>query len=270
MIPRQIYQTYSSHQLPAALADNVAQLRATNPQWGHTLFDDADIDAFILEHYGERMLASYHRIHPSYGANRADLFRYLLIYKLGGVYLDIKSATRRPLDEVLREDDAFVLSYWKNQPGEPFAGWGLHPSLQRYARGELQQWHIIAAPGHPFLKAVIDRVLRHMDWYHPVLHGYGKNAGIWITGPVPYTQAIHPLLGNHAHRLVDAPSDLGLDYSFLGASQTAHQTLFKGHYSKSAHAVVRLSWWMRAATPVLRGLQIGKGLMRRLVSGRAR
>ena len=85
MIPRQIYQTYSSHDLPAALADNVARLRAINPTWGHTLFDDADIEAFIRQHYGEQMLASYHRIHPSYGANRADLFRYLLIYKMAGL-----------------------------------------------------------------------------------------------------------------------------------------------------------------------------------------
>lgn len=76
-----------------------------NPGWEHRLYDDADIEAFIRESYGDEILAYYHRIDRRYGAARADLFRYLLLYRLGGVYLDIKSTTVRPLDEVLRPDE---------------------------------------------------------------------------------------------------------------------------------------------------------------------
>ena len=50
---------------------------------------------YIRREYGESILSCYLRIDPVYGAARADLFRYLLLYRTGGVYLDIKSAARR-------------------------------------------------------------------------------------------------------------------------------------------------------------------------------
>ncbi len=38
---------------------------------------------------------------PRYGVVLADIFRYLVIYNEGGVYLDIKSTVNRPLDEII-------------------------------------------------------------------------------------------------------------------------------------------------------------------------
>ena len=35
----------------------------------------------------------------------ADVFRYLAVYREGGVYLDVKSTVTCPLDEVLSPDD---------------------------------------------------------------------------------------------------------------------------------------------------------------------
>lgn len=42
-------------------------------------------------------------------------------------------------------------------------GLGLHPDLAHMAEGELQQWRVIAAPGHPFLRAVIKSDLSNID-----------------------------------------------------------------------------------------------------------
>ena len=69
---------------------------------GVPALDDADINEYIGRAYGERLLGEFNRISPSYGATRADFFRYLLLYREGGVYLDIKSSMERPLDEVLQ------------------------------------------------------------------------------------------------------------------------------------------------------------------------
>ena len=129
-IPKVIYQTYTTKDLPLLLRENVARLKEINPDYHHELYDDTDIEWFIASRYGSDMLRTYRRINPRYGAARADLFRYLLIYKCGGVYLDIKSRTTRPLDEVLHPDDELLLSHWSNQPGEDYAGWGLHDELK--------------------------------------------------------------------------------------------------------------------------------------------
>ena len=262
MIPKHLYQTYHTSSLPAALADNVRRLRECNPGWGYTLFDDAQVEAFIQAEYGAALLKAYLGIHPSYGASRADFFRYLLIYRRGGVYLDVKSITRRPLDASLQADDQFILSRWRNQPGLPFSGWGQHDALRHLPGGEWQQWHIMAAPGHPSLKAVIDSVLSRMWRYHPLIQGTGKRGVLWLTGPVAYTLAIEAIRDQHAHRAVDIEADFAVDYSFLGASQTAHQGLFRSHYSQSQQSLVRLRPWARAATPVIAALQAVKRRLR--------
>lgn len=232
-IPRIIHQTFYERTLPPELQRNVDRLRALNPGWEYRFYDDADIAAFIGEHYGAGMLRYFERIGPQYGAARADLFRYLLMYRVGGVYLDIKSAATRPLDEVLRPDDRYLLSSWGAD-----SGWGHHYELRNLAHGEFQQWYIACAPGHPFLREVIGTVLGNIDRYDPHLHRVGKNGVLRVTGPIPYTLAIHRIIGQHPHRLADSRRDLGLEYNVY--RNQSHETAFRSHYSTQTAPVVRL------------------------------
>lgn len=236
-IPRQLFQTYLQKELPPALAENVEELRSANRGWDHRLFDDGQIRSFILEHYGRGIAALYDRIGGDYGAARADLFRYLLLYKEGGVYLDVKSRFTRPIDEVVRGDEGFILSQWRNEPGEPHEGWGLHPELADVAGGEFQQWHIIAAPGHPFLRAVIERVLDGIETYSARSVDVGWTGVLRVTGPIAYTRAIAPLLGRHPCRVVPDETALSLQYSIFDGSR--HKALSGRHYTENLTPVVR-------------------------------
>jgi hypothetical protein len=242
-IPRIIHQTYpdAHRKLPSILAENVQKITALNPGWEHRLYDDVDIANFIESTYGPRVLEYYNRLNEKYGAARADLFRYLLLYKQGGVYLDIKASLERPLDSVLLADDVYVLSRWRNRKGEQFEGWGIHSRLRQIGRQEFQQWHIIAAPGHPFLRAVIERVLRNIDNYSPAWHDTGRNGVLALTGPIAYTLAITPLLHQYRHRLVGSHDQLGLVYSiFTSAVYEAHKSVFKYHYTELREPVVKV------------------------------
>lgn len=68
------------------------------------------------------------------------------MYKVGGVYLDIKSNTDKPFDTIIRPDDTYILCHWKSKE---------HSHYLKYPNCEFQQWHIISQPKHPFLKEVI-------------------------------------------------------------------------------------------------------------------
>ena len=110
-ISRHIFQTYRAKTgLPHEIEQNIEHIKRLNPEYEYHLFDDEDIKAFILEHYGEVIWDYYQRIAPIYGAARADFFRYLLVYQLGGVYIDIKSSLDKPLKDVLRAEDQFILT----------------------------------------------------------------------------------------------------------------------------------------------------------------
>lgn len=54
----------------------------------HYLFNDSDCRTFIMNEYPPDVLMAYDRLIPT--AFKADLWRYCILYKYGGVYLDIK------------------------------------------------------------------------------------------------------------------------------------------------------------------------------------
>lgn len=54
----------------------------------HYLFNDADCRTFIMNEYPPDVLTAYDRLIPT--AFKADLWRYCILYKYGGVYLDVK------------------------------------------------------------------------------------------------------------------------------------------------------------------------------------
>ncbi len=149
------------------------------------------------------MLSDYSSISSDYGAARADLFRYLLMYRKGGAYIDVKSSCSKPLTSALKLDEGFVLSRWKNRQGGLFDGAGLHSELASFKHGELQQWHIICEPQHPYLAAVIDRILANVHHYRPWGAGVGRIGVLRVTGPIAYTLAIEPIKNEHKHIELD-------------------------------------------------------------------
>jgi hypothetical protein len=239
-IPQIIHQTFPVKTLPPALQENVDAMCALNPDWEHRLYDDADVESFIERSYGKSILRLYRQINPRYGAARADLFRYLLLYKEGGVYLDIKSTARSPLSQVLRPDDRFLISQWPHETGSPFSGWGLDESLSHVPEGEFMQWLIIASPGHPFLRAAIRNVLRNLRVYLPSEHGVGRMSVLHVTGPIAYTLAIEPLLSQQPHRVVLSHTELNFHYTIFRKFM-AHGQLFPTHYASQTEPVVLLT-----------------------------
>jgi mannosyltransferase OCH1-like enzyme len=259
-IPKIIHQTFYDRKLPPELQSSVAALRALNPGWEYRFYDDNDIAVFIQGNYPPEVWRYFERIDKRYGAARADLFRYLLMYKVGGVYLDIKSAAVQPLDSGLRVDDKFLLSKWVTADGA-FA-WGNHEELRHIAGGEYQQWYIACASGHPFLKAVVESVLSNIDAYDPVLHGVGKYGVLRVTGPVAYTLAIERIRSSAVFRIADSERELGLNYNVF--SGQSHQTTFKSHYSLQSAPLVRQGMLKRQMTRIYTLMQRAYHLTKRL------
>lgn len=277
-IPKLIHQTYKSKNIEdAELRANVEYLQTINAQWKYNLYDDADIEQFICTNYSGEIYAYYQRIDSSYGAAKADFFRYLLLYKMGGVYLDIKSTLERPLDDVLLPDDQYILAHWDNLDGSKYVDYGRHPELASVSeQGEFQQWFIVSAPGHPFLREVILRVMKCIDDYNPWRVGIGLYGVLRTTGPVPYTLAIYDMLEKRAvsaeqYRIVPRIEDLGFKYSIYdkGTQLRGHRNVI-ATYEKRKKPVIRmggcvktkliewvfvLEWKLRACLNVYRRLR---------------
>ena len=242
-IPRIIHQTFATKDLHPLIEKNVAQIRSSNPNWEYRFYTDQDVVNFVRVEYGDRILEYFNRINPMYGPARADLFRYLLMYKIGGVYQTSRVQPQGHLMRFCRQGIATCSHNGRRTAkGRFIKAGGIHPELRQIKGGEYQNWHIIVAPGHPFLRAVISNVLRNIDIYYP-FHGVGKLGVLNLTGPVSYTLAIHPLLGFHKHRFVRSTTELGLDYTIFSGSwrsRNSHLSLFKRHYTQLKQPIVEI------------------------------
>lgn len=231
-IPKLLHLTCEDpKKLSQELRDNIKNLSEKNPDWSIFVYGNKEREQFIYQNFDTYTLRRYRQINQKYGAARADFFRYLCLYKLGGVYLDIKSSTTLPLSTVIRPDDRFLISQWHNSPDPNCNSWGQHHELAHIPGGEYMQWMIITCAGHPYLKNVIAMVSANIDHYHRYYSGVGRTAVLSITGPIPYTLAIHAILNSHPHRFVDAFGEIGLRYSIYSDRRT-HRQLQENHYSR--------------------------------------
>jgi mannosyltransferase OCH1-like enzyme len=236
-IPKVVHQTYYTKQLPSEIQENIIRMQSENPDWIFKLYDDHDIDVFITTHY-PNLKKFYDKINPSYGAAKADFFRYLVMYKEGGVYLDIKSGLQKTLDEITDSANHYILSNWPRS--YPKIMQGMHKGISN-PMGEYQQWHIISVKGHPYLQQVINNVCNNIVNYNPFIHDFGSWGVFNLTGPIAYSEAIYPILNQHPHSYYPDHIAIGLEYCAISSTNklAGHHAIFKKkHYSKLKESVV--------------------------------
>jgi len=163
-IPKIIHQTYVSYaQLPLITRFFMKRMLGLCPGYRHEFYDDERIDQFLIEEYGAKVHSTYRKI--AIGAAKADFFRYALLLKKGGIYLDVDSSVLRNLDGLTKPDDVAVIAN-ENNPGV------------------YVQWALIYAPGHPFLAATLDKVMGNIETNR------FPNDVHRMTGPSAYSEAI--------------------------------------------------------------------------------
>ena len=221
-IPKNIFQTIrNKNNINYDIKENIEYLRRTNPTYNYFLYDDNDCIDFIKNNYDKEILDVYLTINPKYGPAKADLFRYLLMYKYGGIYLDIKSSCDVPFSQIINDNDRYILTHWSERGGHRSS------ELLNNFYGEFQQWHIICVPNHPFLKKVIDNVVQNIKNYDINKYGVGKKMVLNVTGPIAYTKSITPLLDENNHTLYKSHKKINLIYKKFD-----HIEYFgKDHYS---------------------------------------
>ena len=239
-IPKILHQIYlqGESQIPDNIKCSIAELRNRNPNWEYRFYDEPLILEYLHKNYNDEILQLYLSINESYSAARSDFFRYLLMYKEGGVYLDLKSSCSVHFDSILHEEDEFIICGWENETGQKYEGYGKNKYLKYLKYGEYQQWNIICKPNSPFLKAVIDEVIYRIKHYTPMKYHVGRKGVLNTTGPVPYSLAIESVIqqNKYPYRYERFASQFGLIYI-----NTDTSVVNKNHYSLQITPVIQLN-----------------------------
>eukprot|EP00041_Stephanoeca_diplocostata_P013959 m.249969 g.249969 ORF g.249969 m.249969 type:complete len:187 (-) comp19529_c1_seq15:2476-3036(-) len=117
-IPLHVWRTHATpDNLPDILSQDHERLVKENPKFKFHLVDDRGMDTFMLRYFGGTAVsASYFAISTEFGAMRADMWRYAVLYIHGGVYLDMDSTLNVHLDKFIDiENDTALLSTENSQ-----------------------------------------------------------------------------------------------------------------------------------------------------------
>lgn len=142
-----------------------------NPSYTHRLYLDQDMEDFIQSNFDDIIIQCYKKLNTM--VVKADFWRYLILYKNGGVYLDMDSTIIKPLDDLISANDEAIISF---QSKEHFI-----------------QWTLIFRKEHPILKRTIEFVVNN------ILNDRYSHSVISLTGPDVFSRAIREIyFENHA------------------------------------------------------------------------
>ena len=161
MIPKKIFQTFETKDMPMGMSKACLSWQMKNPDWEYHFYDKHDRIKFIKEHFPIDVLNAYNTLIP--GAFKADLWRYCVLFVYGGVYIDADTICEMPLDELIEGNDHFIIT--RDDP---------------MATKWLGNAFIATIPNSPILKECIDRIVEkckhkqlefYLDYTGPALMG---------------------------------------------------------------------------------------------------
>lgn len=201
-IPNRVYQTWKRPVLPHLLALEVKRFRRMNPDYSFSFFDDQRMEEYMSSQYaGHPILEVFRDVRIP--VVRADIWRYCILYREGGIYCDIKSAMKVPLSHVLQNDFSELISFeglqWKDllHVG-PYADPGIFlPAPPDSILSNLEcpgntmiNWLLCFEKHSSILEEVINLIVRHAAFYRHRQFENVSVAGNHFTGIIAFTQAV--------------------------------------------------------------------------------
>jgi hypothetical protein len=161
-IPKRIIQT--GKQVDESLRGRavMANMKLLNPEFEYMFFDNKQVEEFIDGEFPQ-----YREVFDSFQfpIQRYDFFRYLAVYRYGGFYFDTDVLLASSLSGLLETGCVF-----------PFEGITFSHFLREHLGMDwmLGNYAFGAAPGHPFLGAIIENCVkgqRSPHWVEPMMRG---------------------------------------------------------------------------------------------------
>ena len=112
-----------------------------NPEYHIYWYDDQDCEK-IVKNYDSDVYEAYSALKPT--AFKCDLFRLVVLYKWGGVYIDDKTESFKPLNQIF--EGTFSPNYH-------------HQFISAKEKFGIHNGFIACTPKHPFIKQAIDDIV---------------------------------------------------------------------------------------------------------------
>jgi hypothetical protein len=164
MIEKNVFQSWHTHDLHPLVKEKIDSFKMKNPEYKFHLYTDDDMDNFVNEYFPGEIADCYNKLNIIVA--KVDLWRYLVLFTYGGIYLDMDSSIECSLNDLIKDEDEAIITAERN------------PNVY-------VQWALIFAKQHPILKRTIELVINNIknNIYPNDIHR--------MTGPTVYSRAIN-------------------------------------------------------------------------------
>jgi len=200
--------------IPTRMLENIDFVKKQNPDYNVILYDLELFKVFLKDK--PKYLSNYlSRINKKCYAMVADYIRMILLYYNGGVYMDVKTRPKTPLNTFIKEDKSYVfyVDLWEE--------YGNH--------------FLVANKGNTLYKDMIEQMCKNIDDYVYDAKIRPKYAIFKLTGTKLFTDLIEnndydnliKIEGNTTKKLIQY-SCVKYHHSFYKSYKTFDETLCSG------------------------------------------
>lgn len=162
-IPRTIWQTNFTNKCTLPVYMNYLFNRLLSLNCNYRYVSTEERGEYLKNNAPEGVYEAYIRL--TNGAAQADLWRLVVLYNEGGVYMDIDATLVRSLDRILATENLGIYIKYKNDT-------------------QFTNYFIASAPNNPLLKQLIEQAVYNVENYKPEMGVYGS------TGPGVFDEVL--------------------------------------------------------------------------------
>lgn len=170
-IPHHICQTSKNRSISKNMLNAINSWRKQHKGYKYYFYDNIECEKFIIDNYTDKHLEVFKGFIP--GAFKADFFRYLYLYRYGGIYCDNKSICIKSLNKLLKDQEIDFITAIDKPVSKSF----------------LYNAFICCRPKHPVIKICIDICMKNYELK------YSTSNILNITGPGVLGHALNRYLG---------------------------------------------------------------------------
>ncbi len=155
-IPKIIHQIWSDffHPLPDCFKELSQTWKHDYPEWKYEFWDDNRMNQFVINNYPQYW-EFYNRF--PYDIQRWDAIRYLILDKMGGMYVDFDYESIKPLDQLLEDKRCCFAA----EPEHTYSFFDKNVMFNNAL--------MLSVPEHPFIQNIIHSVFCERTLNYPVL-----------------------------------------------------------------------------------------------------
>tara|TARA_B000000557_G_C20788363_1_gene449784 strand:- start:861 stop:1577 length:717 start_codon:yes stop_codon:yes gene_type:complete len=142
MIPKNIYQTWKTQNLPNKISKMHSRMLTQNPEYNHIIYTDEQMNDYMTSNADKEILDLYWKM--NHIVAKADIWRYTILFERGGVYLDIDSKINKSLKNLIETDDEAIVTAETN-------------------KNLFVQWALIYSKNHKILEQTLTNILKDVS-----------------------------------------------------------------------------------------------------------